>query len=493
MVKIIQKITFMLNDELVSEDLSSGALVLDYVRERRHLTGTKQGCKEGDCGACTVILGELQDDGTVSYTPMTSCLMPMGELAGKHLVTIEGLNSAELSPVQREMVTCGGSQCGYCTPGFIVSMTAGMMEPRVPLNEDGLLYAISGNLCRCTGYRSIKEAGNRALSEVASHLQGSQGKSRIEGLIEAGMLPDYFNTVADRLKSIQPADSAAEGADSGVPSEGVEDASLFLAGGTDLYVQRGEEIPELPVDLLNRRMPRRPARVEDGCVVMAASMTFEDFAHDPVIRANVPDMHDYNLLISSWPVRTRASIAGNVCNGSPIADITCLLMALNAELHLSRQGRLRTVALKDFYLGYKKMNRADDEHVVAIAFPEVKVGERVNWEKVSKRAWLDIASVNAAARIGVTDGVFSSASLALGGVAATPLYLKAASAYLVGRPLSAKTVVDCVATAMDEFSPISDVRGSADYKALLARQLLLAHFEKQFADEIEMEEVYAAL
>jgi len=168
-MKLKTSIPFILNDREVTAWESPGRLVLDYLRETEQLTGTKEGCKEGDCGACSVLLGRLEGS-EVRYTPMTSCLIPMGELVGKHLVTIEGLNLESLSPVQAAMVDCGGTQCGYCTPGFVVCMTGWLMDPQRPVDSVGVREAISGNLCRCTGYRSIKEAGDQVVEKLSSKL-----------------------------------------------------------------------------------------------------------------------------------------------------------------------------------------------------------------------------------------------------------------------------------------------------------------------------------
>ena len=192
-------------------------------------------------------------------------------------------------------------------------------------------------------------------------------------------------------------------------------------------------------------------------------------------------------------MRTRATIAGNICNASPIADITCLLLAAEAELSLSHGGRRRMMPLKDFYLGYKTLNKQAEEVVEEVRFPVLGANEKINWEKVSKRAWLDIATVNSALKLGLDGGQIQHAQLALGGVAATPKLLEQASAYLVGKPVSVATAVACAELALCEFEPISDVRGSARYKKLLARQLILAHFEKLFPETIQPEALDAAL
>ena len=482
MVTLHKVVEFILNSETVQAHVPAGMLALDYLRQHKNLTGTKSGCKEGDCGACSVIIGELKKD-SIEYRPMTSCLLPMGELHGKHLVTIEGLNMEHLSAVQNAMVDCGGTQCGYCTPGFVVCMTAGLMAPQVPLNEEGVLYAISGNLCRCTGYQSIKDAGFQAIQSLRDQLIN---KERIKALVEAKALPTYFLGIAERLKAIEP-DEILE---MGLQHRG----RTIVAGGTDLYVQRGEQLAESSITLLNNESEISPAIASEGRVIIDARMTFEAFATDPLIKTHLQEIYDYNLLMASWPIRTRSTIGGNLCNASPIADMTCLLLALECSLTLtSPDGHRRELPLNEFYLGYKQLNKEPDEVLTDISFPVFSKNAYVNWEKVSKRAWLDIATVNAACKFEVEDNHFARASMALGGVSATPLYLKEASAFLAEKPVSMDTFLDCLAIALSEFEPIGDVRGSAHYKRLLARQLLLANFVKLFPETINQEALYAAL
>ncbi|MDQ8205460.1 FAD binding domain-containing protein [Pelagicoccus sp. SDUM812003] len=471
------QITLLLNDELVTADLPPGLVALDFLRKHRQLTGSKEGCKEGDCGACTAIVGTLEGE-DVNYQPMTSCLLPMGELHGKHLVSIEGLNMSQLSPVQAAMVDCGGTQCGYCTPGFIVAMTAGLMDPGLPLDAKGCERAISGNLCRCTGYRSIKQAGADAIRTLSPMLAG---KPRIEALCQANALPDSFRTVATKLKSIKN-DSPSS------PSF----SPPFVAGGTDLYVQQGETLPEKPVQLLNRKPPLEP-QFFDGALRLDARMSFEAFARHPLVQEAIPEILSYNDQIASWPIRTRATLAGNICNASPIADLTCLLLALEAELILQGPDGQRAVPLNRFYLGYKKLAKRAEEIVSHISFPKPDPDTKVHWEKVSKRRVLDIATVNAAIKIKVVSNEIRDVHLALGGVAPIPLYLAKTSKFLRGKRLELPVVLQALELAQSEFDPISDVRGSGDYKRLLARQLLLANLTRLFPETLNSDRIHAAL
>jgi len=471
------EITLLLNDAVETVTVPPGLVALDFLRKRRRLTGSKEGCKEGDCGACTTIVGTLEGD-RVSYQPMTSCLLPMGELHGKHLVSIEGLNMETLSPIQEAMVENGGTQCGYCTPGFVVAMTAGLMDEKLPLDRKGCDYAISGNLCRCTGYRSIKQAGLDAIEALKPMLAD---KPRAAALCQAGALPTYFEKAATALAGIPPKPDDASPANPPI-----------VAGGTDLFVQRGEELPEQDVTLLNQA-PVLPASEMDGQVCLDAKMSFEDFARDPLVRSSIPGVSEYNELIASWPVRTRATLAGNICNASPIADMTCLLIALDATLILESPGNRRELGLSDFYLGYKQLAKEPHEIITAIRFPKPGADTYLNWEKVSKRRVLDIATVNSAIRIRLSGEQVAEARLALGGVAATPLYLRETSRLLEGRSLDLPSVLEVVDAAQQEFTPISDVRGSAHYKRLLARQLMLAHFTKLFPERLKEEALYEAL
>jgi xanthine dehydrogenase small subunit len=474
-------IRFILNDREITAWESPGRLVLDYLRETERLTGTKEGCKEGDCGACTVLLGQY-DNGKVNYVPMTSCLIPMGELTGKHLVTIEGLNLEQLSPVQTAMVECGGTQCGYCTPGFVVAMTGWLMDGKRPISSKGAREAISGNLCRCTGYRSIKEAGDQVVDKLSDQLRVD---NRISDLCKLGALPSYFETIPQRLEALIIPENSEP------PSGTVR--PLVIGGGTDLYVQRGETIPGEPVNLLNIKDKIGAVVLKGDKLVVDARMSFQAFAEDPLIQKAIPDIEGYNELIASWPIRTRATLGGNICNASPIADMTCLFLAMDAEIHLVGGSEPRSVYLKDFFLDYKKLAKEEDEVVDTISFNNPGPETKINWEKVSKRPVLDIATVNSAARFEVEDGLIREGHLALGGVAAIPLYLKEASKALKNQVVSPDLLMAVVDLALSEFKPISDVRGSADYKLLLARQLLLAHFMKCFPEVIDEEVIYAAL
>ena len=500
---------FILNDREVETVAPAGLLVLDFLRNCERLTGTKEGCKEGDCGACAILIGELEGD-AVRYQPVTSCLVPLAEVHGKHVVTIEGCNLAGLNPVQEAIVEFGGTQCGFCTPGIVVSLHGLLLDNAKGLSLDDVKYALSGHLCRCTGYRSLKDCAATLERDLGSRLQANGSNSRVPALTAAGALPEYFTTIPERLRALQAASPAAAAiADGTVPSApqpsmaasalpAVADAAgsrppapeLLIAGGTDLYVQQGEAIPDRRVDVLGGRAELKGIRRAGGEFRVAGLTTFEEFGTHPAVIEAIPAIGAFNHLIASWQIRNRASLAGNIVNASPIGDFTALLLALDARIVLADGAAQRSVPLKEFYRGYKQMDLRPGELLTEVAFAD-PTAAHVNFEKVSKRTCLDIASVNSACSIRCAGDTISDAHFSLGGVAPIPLYLREASQALRGRTLDLETAWEAVRISQEAIAPISDVRGSAEYKRLLARQLLIAHFVTLFPDRFPIEAFYA--
>lgn len=467
------QIHFLLNDRVVCTSEPGGLLALDYLRKKEHLTGTKEGCKEGDCGACVVLLGELQGD-YLHYRPVTSCLTPLGELQGKHLVTIEGLNfDNKLSPVQQAIVDEGGSQCGFCTPGIVVSLTGFLMQDGWNVSPEGIKKALSGHLCRCTGYASLKRAGAIIEKTIGQQIRNKQG-NRIATLIDIGVLPSYFRDAVAKLRAL-PAVTAEEATQ---PSE------YFVAGGTDIYVQKGEALPEARVKVLNSYPEIRGINRRDGQLHVGALTTFEEIGHHPQVLELMPGMPDYLHLIASWQICNRATLGGNIVNASPIGDMTAIFLALEAELVLRDGLAGRNVPMREFYKGYKKLDKKPAEILTEVVV-KVRDNMKFNFEKVSKRKCLDIASVTSAMRIRCDKGVIADIGLSMGGVAPIPLFMRNTCAQLIGKPVTKDTVQAALATAQGEISPISDIRGSADYKRLLVRQFIIAHFCKLFPESVK--------
>ena len=499
------EIRFFLNDREVGAARAPGCLVLDYLRGEAESKGTKEGCREGDCGACTVLIGELAETSIV-YRPVTSCLVPIAELAGKHLVTIEGLNGeAEngdgLDPVQRWIVETGATQCGFCTPGIVVSLHGLLLDRRKTSDRAEVRRALSGHLCRCTGYRSLQESGEGLLAEV--------GPSRgLDELVQRGFLPSYFLGLPEKLRHLQEREKKRPGKDTvpmvavsghrrpeasepampesfAEPGQTKPAAGWLVAGGTDLYVQRGEELATSPLKALNLYPEMRGIRRHNGHLRLGALTTFEELAEDEHFREVVPGIREYMDLIASWQVRNRATIGGNVINASPIGDVTILLLALDAELVLGSGEERRRVPLRSFYRDYKVLDKAPEEILTEIAVPIYDRDTLTHFEKVSKRRWLDIASVNTALRVRMQDDLIAEISLAVGGVAPVPLLLRRTGDFLRGKPVAAEVVRRGLEIAQEEISPISDVRGSEAYKRLLTRQLIIAHFSKLFPEQLQ--------
>ncbi|RME04682.1 MAG: (2Fe-2S)-binding protein [Planctomycetota bacterium] len=479
-------IQFWLNDQLVQTNLPKGMLVLDYLRQHRRLCGTKEGCKEGDCGACMVLVGKWWEN-QPRYEAMTSCLIPLGEMESKHLLTIEGLNlQGKLNLVQQAMAETGGAQCGFCTPGFIVSMMGYLFEiPYVGLSYQQWLRSIEGNLCRCTGYASILRAGKKIIETLQKEesLKPFLAKSLPQGpkkekpnleeylqkLVDLELLPPYLPKVSSQLKKMSPNLQNP-------PSSQASTPSIPIAGGTDLYVQQGEKLAHNNVNILRLRPDLERIEQKDNHVVVGALCTFENFARSQLIRSCLPAIEKWMFLIASLPIRRRATIGGNIVNASPIGDMTILLLALEAEVCLENGKEHRYLPLKNLFLGYKQLAKQENELLTHVRFPYPTKDTKIHFEKVSKRLTLDIASVNSAIRLKINNDQIVNASLSMGGVAPIPLYLKRSSQFLQGKKLEPKTLQKLLEIANDEISPISDIRGSASYKRLLARNLILAHF-----------------
>ncbi|TGE25649.1 2Fe-2S iron-sulfur cluster binding domain-containing protein [Hymenobacter aquaticus] len=473
---------FYLNNQRIRTDQPAGSTLLDFVRYEQHLKGTKIGCREGDCGACTVLVGELQPDGQVQYQSMTSCLTPLGNAHGKHIVTVEGINAAAgaLTPVQQAIVQEGGSQCGFCTVGFVMSLTGHSLSAQPATPETGLA-AIDGNICRCTGYKSLE----RATALLTSQLAARPTDNVVDWLSEHQFVPTYFKDVPARLQTLK-AELLNE-----TNNQPPTTNNQLLGGGTDLLVQRPEHVRAVPVQLLYDQAALRGIRQEaDGRVVLGAATTAENLRASPIMQQLFPGLHGYMKLVSSTPIRNMGTVAGNFINASPIGDLTIFFLALNATVTVGTPaGARRDIPLHELYSGYKTLTKAADEQVLEISFATPQPTDHFNFEKVSKRTHLDIASVNSALWLRTSGGFVQDARLSAGGVGPTPLRLARTSAFLVGKEVTPATLAAANEIAQTEISPISDARGTAEYKRLLLRQLLFAHFLQFFPERLSFREL----
>ncbi len=453
---------FILNDKEMALSPSPGRPVLDLLRKDLGVYGTKEGCREGECGACTVILGRIPQ---VAYRAMPSCLMSAGQLNNTHLVTIEGLQGERPNRLQQAFIDEGATQCGFCTPGFILSLTGYLLGGRTVTLQDAV-DALAGNLCRCTGYGSIRRA-------VAAAIEPLLGKVPSLGqLIELDLIPAYFAGIPRRLGELRaksPADSP------GLTFEPFDGNRLLIAGGTDLYVQQG--------DALNQSKPwflipeSEPVRVKNGMIEIPATATMEQLRQDQHLIDQFPGWREKLRVVASHILRNRATLGGNIVNASPIADCAVLLLALDARIQLvSSKGARRRFPLAQFFLGYKELDLNRDERVEFFLLTKQDDTRLWNYAKVSKRERLDIASCNSAAIFKVDNGAFVSVGLALGGVAPIPFPASRTMAWLKGKPVSMETFLGAIAVLQKEISPIDDVRGSADYKRRLACALMADHY-----------------
>ncbi len=461
-------ITFILNNEKISTGSAAGSSLLDFIRYEMGLSGTKIGCREGDCGACTVLMGTAEN-GILKYKSIVSCLTPLANVHGKHIVTVEGISTGYLSPAQKALVDNSASQCGFCTPGIVMSLTAYSLADRKPSAETAIA-SVSGNICRCTGYKSIEKAAE-ALSDI---LRNKNISDPVRWLVEQKHLPDYFLTIAERLTQILKTEPAC--ADNGVR----------IAGGTDLMVQKSEELGDSEINSFQDRKDLKGINIINGRCTIGAAVTMSELEHSAALGKFLPGLPSYMKLIASEPVRNMATVAGNIVNASPIGDMSVMLLALNAGVTIEGAGQVRTAALKDFFRGYKKIDLAAGEFISSIAFDYTPESALFSFEKVSKRTHLDIASVNSAIRITMEGHNISECHLSAGGVSPVPLFLRNTSEFFSGKPVTSEIILQANRVMQEEISPISDVRGSAEYKRLLLRQLLIAHFIRLFHERLNI-------
>lgn len=467
-------IQFILNRDLVETDLPPGMLLLDYIRYHAGLKGTKIGCREGDCGACTILIGEMCN-GQLVYKSVTSCLMPIGNACNRHIVSIEGINGNGLTPIQQCFADEGATQCGFCTPGFIVSLTGYCMNKKVPEYGDAL-DSVNGNICRCTGYKSIE----RAVANINKILKKNAEVS-LSHAIAQNMVPSYFSEIAKRLVSMQPN-----------PDEHPPASGRIVGGGTDLYVQQHDAMIDSEIHFITGQKEGSSIRSDGDYCEVNGRATVTDLVSSNIFHGAFSGFDKYIKLISSAPIRNMATIAGNFCNASPIGDLSIFFLALNANLKISNGATYRVIALKHFYKAYKVIDLLPSEFVESVSFKLPAKDSYFNFEKVSKRTHLDIATVNTAVYLKIQEETIVDACLSAGGVGPIPLYLQAGSEFIIGRPINANVISELLSIVQKEVSPISDARGSAEYKRLLLSQLIKAHFIK-FSPSLQTQSLITGL
>lgn len=462
-------VRFWLDGEAVEvADLPPTTTLLRYLRDHLGRTGTKEGCGEGDCGACTVAV--LDDDGTgATWRAVNSCLLLLPMIHGKHVLTAEGLaRGPELHAAQVALVEHRGSQCGYCTPGVVMSLFAGayrddVTEPRQAWDQ------VAGNLCRCTGYRPIREA--------AEAVVGSLPDDRFAAMTGGVVAPAPLDYAASGQRYLQPATlPELWGAMAAHPG------ARLVAGGTDVGLEITKQHRELPVAIgLEALDVLRELRADgDGWWVGSGVR----LAHlERVLAPQLPALDKLLRVFGSLQIRSRATVGGNLCTASPIGDLAPLLLAFDAVAVVEGPQGRRRVPMADFFPAYRQTALASDEILRAVWIPRPAADLWVTSYKVSRRRELDISAVSAGMAVRLVDGAVAEVRLAYGGVAATPLRARSTEAALTGGPWTEAAVRAAAELLPRDLTPISDHRASADYRATVAGNLLLGFFlESQRAD-----------
>ncbi len=444
--------------------------LLDHLRIRERACGTKEGCAEGDCGACTVAVGRLDGDRRVTYQPVNSCILLLGMIDGAEIVTVEDLASsnAGLHPVQRAMVDLHASQCGFCTPGFVMSLFtlyhAGRRADRATVNE-----WLAGNLCRCTGYRPIADAALACCTGEADDAfaeRAGETADLLAGLRASGD--------ADLLAGDDETFFAAPASEDALAALCASRPDATIVGGaTDVGLRITKQLLDLPRIIHTGRVASlHEVREMDDRVEIGAAATCAE-AEDALAGID-PDIGEMLRRFGSKQVRATGTIGGNIANGSPIGDSPPVLIALGATIELRRRDARRTLALEDFFLGYGRQDRAPGEILTRITVPRLGRGEHFRCYKVSKRFDQDISALLGAFRFRILRGRIAEARIAFGGMAATPKRASATERAVTGLSLRDRAARPVAAQALaQDFSPIDDHRASAGYRLRVARSLLL--------------------
>jgi len=421
--------------------------LLDWLRETRGLTGTKEGCNEGDCGACTVMVTD--ESGSKA---LNACILLLPQLQGKAVRTVEGISGpkGEMHPVQEAMVAHHGSQCGFCTPGFVVSMAVAHLNGAT--NHDD---ALAGNLCRCTGYAPIIRAAEAA---------------------ETAPVPEWMTTDRAGLTDLAEVETGVfRPADSDALADWYlqNPDAVLIAGATDVGLWVTKQLRDLkPVAFLNGVRDLQGIEVQGGQLHVGACVTIS--ALHAAVTDRLPSFAEMLRRYASVQVRNAATIGGNIANGSPIGDGPPALIALGATLHLRRGDEMRSMPLEDFFLEYRKQDRKPGEFVAGVSFAEHAPDLRCY--KISKRFDQDISAVCGCFNVTVEAGVVTAARIAFGGMAGVPKRASLAEAALVGQPWSVATVEAAAEAMAGDFTPMSDMRASAAYRMQVAQNLMRRYF-----------------
>ena len=469
-----QTIRFFLNGQKQEASVRPDTTVLDWLRSVPRLTGTKEGCAEGDCGACSVLIGDPAGD-AVHYQAANSCILAMGQIDGRAVVTVEGLKTEQLHPVQAAMAENGSSQCGFCTPGIVISL-AGLAAQRSPagaglaaqgnaagtglahkteVTDSDIHDALAGNLCRCTGYRPIVEAARKVgnVTIAGPHVAAFakiEPRTTISASGSTFHQPQSLNDLL-QLRKEKP-------------------DAILLGGGTDLGVALADYHTDWnEVISLARVRELRAIRETENHLSFGAAVTWEEILAG--IIEYYPSFATLIRRFGSTQIRSMGTIGGNIGTASPIGDGPPALIALGAEIELASLSGHRFLALEDFFLDYRKTELRADEVIASVSIPKPAEDQEFRVYKISKRYDQDISTVCAAFSIVREEGQVRSARIAFGGMAATPQRAPKAEQALVGSTFDHRAVEACACAITAQFKPLSDWRGSAEYRLQVAANL----------------------
>lgn len=480
---VANTIKFLLNNELVKiENLDPNKTVLQYLREEQFKSGTKEGCASGDCGACTVVLAELDSENPaqLTYKSINSCITFVGNLHGKQLITVEDLKEgAKLHHAQQTIVDNHGSQCGFCTPGFVMSSFALHKQNNKP-NRAEVLEALAGNLCRCTGYRSIIEAAITSSESAAEDSFAKHYQQTVAALTELQQLP------TPALAGNGHHYIAPKNIDELATELTNEPSSTLVAGGTDLALSVTQNLATIDKLVYVGNVAELTTIEEtDDEIIIGSALPYSEFID--TLHHYYPDLGEMIERIGSKQVRNTGTLGGNVGNASPIGDMPPALIALGATMTLHVQGQERTILVEDYFVDYKKTVLKSSEFIKSIQIPKPTEGQTLKLYKISKRIDDDISAVLAAFFIEQNGQKVTNVRLAFGGMAAIPKRGTAAEKALINEDLTKESVARAKTALATDFQPMSDVRASDKYRMTVAQNLIeKCYLELQSANAREV-------